>query len=423
MTMGAPGLAQPLAESGAPSAPLTLEQAVRRAIEWHPSVEVAVGQLGQSEADVGVAKAGYRPHVRAGVSPGWEISDGMRWRPQLQVSASQMLYDFGKVRSEVDAAEASARESRALLLAAVDDLVRDTAYAVIETQRYKALLVAAQDQLAAIEEISRLVKQRAAKGATTRAEAVQAEARVEDAQSTILQIRSELERWRNTLAHVVGGAGLPDVADDMPAWHQRACAASTPDWNQAPQVLRYVARHDQAEANLRQARAQAYPTATFEVSGVSYLRDPIRGNSDVTVGVSLSSNLFDGGATRSRRESAALALRAADAALDNARNDASRALSEARAQVASLGEALDILSNRQGNMQETSKLYRYQYFDLGTRTLVDLLNAEQELHQARFDYINRQHDLRKLNADCLYSAGLTRDAFALTGMRLRGATL
>jgi adhesin transport system outer membrane protein len=197
----------------------------------------------------------------------------------------------------------------------------------------------------------------------------------------------------------------------------------TPDWNEMPQVLQYAARKDQAAADLREARAMGKPTFAFQVAGNSYLRDPVRGRSYFTAGVNISTNIFDGGATRARQDAADYAMRAADAALDNARNDAGRALDEARGQIASLTEALGVLSDRQGNMEQTSKLYRLQYFDLGTRTLIDLLNAEQELHQARFDYVNHDHDIRRLNQDCLYSGGRTREDFGLAGMSVRGITL
>ncbi len=423
LVLNAPAVGQITAAQEGVAATLSLTQAVHKAVDWHPSIDVAVGELHQGEAEIRVARAGYRPKLSAGVAPGIEIYNGARWQPQAQVSASQMLYDFGKVSNAVASAQAAMRVNRAQLLAAIDDLVRDTAYAVIEVQRYKALLVVAQDQLAAIQDITGLVKQRTSKGASTRSDAVQADARVEDARTTILQISSELGRWRNTLAHMVGSRDLPDVTPDVPDWYNRLCVRMTPDWDEMPQVLQYAARKDQARADLQEARAQGMPTVAFQVTGDSYLRTPLRGRSDFTVGVNISSNIFDGGATRGRREAASYALRAADAALDNARNDAGRALDEARSQIASLTEALGVLSSREGNMEETSKLYKLQYFSLGTRTLLDLLNSEQELHQAKFDYVNHAHDIRRLNQDCLYSGGRTRDSFALTGMTIRGITL
>ena len=98
-------------------------------------------------------------------------------------------------------------------------------------------------------------------------------------------------------------------------------------------------------------------------------------------------------------------------------------MAEAQQQIAGLTELLGTLSERQENMIETGKLYRLQYLDMGTRTLVDLLNAEQELQQARFDGVNTTHDLRRLEIDCLYYSGRARDDFKLTGTTIRGVTL
>ncbi len=293
IAMTFPAMGQVIAKNDAGPVTLTLMQAVKRAVDWHPSVDVAVGDLKQSKAEVGIARAGYRPQISGGVTPGVEIYNGFRWQPQTRISASQMLYDFGKISNAVAAAQATVRVNRAQLLAAIDDLVRDTAYAVIETQRYKALLVVAQDQLATVQDITGLVEQRADKGASNRSDAIQAQARVEEAQATILQISSELARWRNTLAHMVGSRDLPDVTDDVPGWYRQACVDMAPDWQQVPQVMQYVARRDEAEANLRAARSRGYPTVAFQVSGNSYLRDPFRGRSDITVGVNVSSSVFD----------------------------------------------------------------------------------------------------------------------------------
>jgi adhesin transport system outer membrane protein len=74
-------------------------------------------------------------------------------------------------------------------------------------------------------------------------------------------------------------------------------------------------------------------------------------------------------------------------------------------------------------MRETGSLYQLQYLQMGTKTLVDLLNAEQELHQVRFDLVNREHDLRRLQVECLVNSGTARAAFGLEGTVVKGAIL
>lgn len=74
-------------------------------------------------------------------------------------------------------------------------------------------------------------------------------------------------------------------------------------------------------------------------------------------------------------------------------------------------------------MRETGRLYRIQYVEMGTRTLVDLLNAEQELQQVRFQAVDIAQTLRRLQVDCLFLSGRMRDAFHLSNTTVRGVTL
>lgn len=68
-------------------------------------------------------------------------------------------------------------------------------------------------------------------------------------------------------------------------------------------------------------------------------------------------------------------------------------------------------------------LYGRQYLDLGTRPLLDLLNAEQEIYQSRFDLAGTRSDLLRLDVDCLYNTGGLRSAFGLEGRNLQGVEI
>lgn len=404
--------------------PLSLERAVREAVAWHPNIIEAVSSLDARNEDVDAARAGYLPQISAGVGAGYDNRTSASWRPRPQVSASQMLYDFGKVRSTVDAAQAGTRIGRADLLLAIDTLIRDTGYAIVETQRNAALHQIAEEQLSRIRDISQLVDKRFAKGATTRSDALQAQSRVEAAQATLTQIDAEQRRWASNLRFLLGRDTPPPAVDSgVPDWLDRSCARGPIDWNNVPAVMLADAQKEQAAANLKRARADRLPTLALAGDASADPAAPFSNRSTYTFGLSVSSNVFGGSATRARVRSADASLAAADAASRQARNQASQQLAEAQQQIDGLSQQLEILSSRQVNMTETGKLYRLQYLDMGTRTLVDLLNAEQELQQARFDAVNTAHDLRRLDLDCLYYSGRARDAFGLTGTMVRGVML
>jgi phosphoribosylaminoimidazole carboxylase PurE protein len=98
-------------------------------------------------------------------------------------------------------------------------------------------------------------------------------------------------------------------------------------------------------------------------------------------------------------------------------------LNEARDQSESFKQRLSIQQARTRSITETQRLYRDQYLSLGTRSLLDLLNAEQEIHQSQFDKENTLYDLRSLQVDCLYSTARIREAFELNDRVFQGVSI
>ena len=414
---------------------MTLEGAVRRALNWHPSLDVAVGRLRQRTEEIDIARAGYYPQIDGSIDSGFDRDDRRAWEPRVNLTASQMLYDFGKVSSSVEAQTASADASRARLLLDVDDLVRDTANTVIEVQRHQALLELAEDQIEGVQAIAALVRQRSGQGASSRSDEVQADARVEAAEATLFETKAQLRRWESALASLIGEPTLHtegeiQVAPDVPDWLTQSCEAMEPDWRSVPALVEAEALRNEALAQLERSRADLYPTLSLEAStgydvhqGRLSERRRSRDQPEFAVGLRVASKLYDGGADDARRRAASHALSSADASIRNVRFEVSRSLFEAKEQIGSLKDLLVSLAARARMMQQTRDLYRQQYIDLGTRTLLDLLNAEQELHQARFNTAHTEHDLRRLGVQCLYSSGRARRVFELDGASLRGMTL
>ncbi|WP_294237295.1 TolC family protein [uncultured Sphingomonas sp.] len=403
---------------------VTLESAMHEVMAWHPSVAQAAATVEARGEDVTVARAGYLPRISAGVGSGYDNRLGSVWRPRPQLSASQMLYDFGKVAGAVESARAGTRIGRADMLLAIDGLIRDTGYALVEVQRNAALRGIAVEQLTRIQEISALVEKRFGKGATTRSDALQAQSRVAAAQATLTRIEAEQRRWTTGLAYLLGRDTPPAVDPGVPDWLMASCTrATTVEWADVPAIMRARAQYEQASAESRRVHAARLPTVALAGDASTDVAAPFSDRSLYNFGLNVSSDVFGGNAVRARVRSADYGVRAAQAAEQAARNDVAQELAAGQTQMAGLSQLLGTLAARQDNMIETGKLYRLQYLDMGTRTLVDLLNAEQELQQARFDAVNTAHDLRRLALDCLYYSGRARDDFGLTGTSIRGVTL
>lgn len=397
---------------------MTLERAVQRAVSWYPSMAEAEGKIYQSDERIKSAEGGYLPKVNAGLGSGYKNYNDKGWHPQATVNATQMLYDFGKVSSAVETERAGKNISTAQYLAKMDGLGRDVSHALIEVQRYKSMIDLANGQINGVKKIAELVKQRTDEGATSASDSIQAQARVDEATATMLQYQSQYNLWRTTLASLTGlDSGSLAVDDAVPPWLDNSCNVSQPDWNQAPALLEAQARKQEAEAQLAASKAAGLPTVNLEATAGYDLNNSASSASSnqgqYSIGVNVSASLYNGGQTAANRRAAGYAVQSSEAAINAARLDLQRGLMESRGQISAMQRLIAPLQSRGQAMEETRDLYREQYISLGTRTLLDLLNAEQELHQARFQIANTKYDIRRLQIGCLYNSGLLREKFNL----------
>jgi adhesin transport system outer membrane protein len=147
---------------------LMLNDAVTRAVNWHPAIGEAVGKLYEQSEQVDVAKSKYYPQVNAGMDNGY-THDGSDagFTPSVVLSVSQMLYDFGKVASQVRAENAGVAQQQANVLVSIDTIAHDTATAMVQVQTWQQMVDTAREQLDALSSIGKLARQRNDEGASS----------------------------------------------------------------------------------------------------------------------------------------------------------------------------------------------------------------------------------------------------------------
>ncbi|HXR00917.1 MAG TPA: TolC family protein, partial [Pseudomonas sp.] len=205
---------------------LGLQQAVRLAVDWHPSISEAIGTLYQQAEGINVAESGYYPQVAGGIKGGYNSGYGGDASSQsVSISLKQMLYDFGKVSNAVEAARAKAARSQASILLAIDQVGRDTAFAFVEVQRYQQLLDIARQQIHGVGDIVELARQRSDMGASTRSDVVQAQSRVDGAIATLQEYKAQYARWQATLSNLLGRQTTPQVSNDFAPSLGQSCNA------------------------------------------------------------------------------------------------------------------------------------------------------------------------------------------------------
>lgn len=399
---------------------LTMEDAVQLAVAQHPSVRGAGQLVRQSGAAVDAAKAGYKPQISGGLDNQINSYRGgsydSRFTYNATLNASQMLYDFGKVSGNVARARAEAQASEAQMAVAMDDIGRATAEAWLKVYFQQQLLSLSSDHLAAVESITDLVAERERKGASTRSDLEQANSRVNSVRSQNLAIEADAMRARLALMHLTGRTAPVDIIGDIPAiLLGNACGLTK--GADTPAVRAAEAQRSAAYAQWNVAKAERMPTLSVDGSAGYALTKGSRlyGEYRTTgqVGFNISMPIYQGGSIAAKSQEALYQLRYREDALRQLRLEVAQALADVTATRVGWTARAPVMAARADSLDVTRGLYRQQYFMLGTRTLLELLNSEQEYHAARVDQAQGGHAQRELALACLYYQGQMDDQFGL----------
>lgn len=391
-----------------PASATTIEQAVERAITTNPNVLGAEAGVRAAGHDLRQARAGYFPSLDLDTRIGREHTNIKQlsvagndeedfWRRETGVTLSQLLWDGFATRSEV--------QRRVALLNSAEHSLADTrnaiafraAEAYIDILRNRELVELAHSNVTSHENTLKNVDAKLDSGVGNRADVEQATARLALARSTLTAREGRLLEAEARYERIVGEqpgelatpnrspSGLVEKGAVDPQTLQSAVeAAQQKALTDHPAVLQSTADVTAAARAIEAARAAYHPTVNLEgsmrrdnnIAGVAGNR-----NSD-SIMVVARWNLFRGGADRAGELAAAERKVVAAEQLDEtyrliAENVAiayqARATSESR---------LAFLEAHAASSEGTLRAYRAQ-FELNRRTLLDVLNAENELFNAR----------------------------------------
>ncbi len=183
--------------------PLSFNDTIRTAVQRHPEISQAISTLAAQNASIDVAKSGYYPQLSGGISTA-DLTKGERGRQLLSLNATQMLYDFGKVKSSVNLEQARLAAEQANVLVSIDDIAYQTANAMINIKRYQGITRIAEEQIQGIARIAEITNLRAEAGISTQADPIQARSNLEAAEANLIVQQTQLRQFQQKLRTLVG---------------------------------------------------------------------------------------------------------------------------------------------------------------------------------------------------------------------------
>lgn len=390
----------------------TLRDALVRAYGTSPVLGAARARLRATDEGVPQARAQARLQVSGTVGV-TQSTDGLTTFENGGraltggLNLAYPLFQGGRVRNAINAAEARVVAGRADLRTTEGDLFTQAVAAYMDVIRDQSIVELNTGQVRVLETNLRASRDRFQVGDLTRTDVAQSEARLSLARSQLATAQGRLTGSREAYRRIVGAwpASL-DPPPPLPRLPANADEAAQTALANAPAIASITASTQAAGYDIRTARAARLPT--FSATGGSSYSDYLgtRAQSsglpsgtpgfDQTVGqnrigLALSVPLYQGGAVSSRvREAQALQNSAVEQGIDVER----QVIANARAAFAAFqaaGEA--ITANQQAVSANQLALEGTRAENsAGTRTVLDVLNAEQELLNARVALVTAQHD-------------------------------
>lgn len=395
---------------------------LRAVVARHPLVQAAVADVQQQQSQVDATRAGWRPQLRAGVSAGRALSGSNA--QSTTVNASQLLYDFGRLDGRIGEATAIRDQRQARLMQAVDDAALEGATVLLDLERQTALALEARRQTEALDDVLRLTRLRAQAGAATQVDPTIAQARRDGSRLIELTIRSRLEQARSRWQALSGDRAAKPAPQAGP-WPLDLAPAAAPGqvpepddarfFDEAPALRAALQDVEAARAAVEVAKAGRLPSVTLDASvGRPLDRSLLLSNrNDTSLTVNLSAPIYQGGAGDAQVRAAVSALQAAQSRLESARRTVQERWRDAELQLAGALSRMPALQQRLLAYNDSRRLFREQYLQLGSRSILEFLNAEQELYLSRTELLNAEYDARQSKLQSLHAAGQLRAFFDL----------
>ncbi|WP_194435603.1 TolC family outer membrane protein [Vibrio fluminensis] len=381
----------------------TLEQAVAITLKNNPEIKQAYNEYQSAVKEHDASGGAYLPSIDLDAGIGYEgidpadstgREDTDLTRKEATLSLTQLLWDGNATINDMSRTGADAESIRLQLLSDASDMALQVTQVYLDAVKATEVLALSESNLAVHKEIYRDIKKRADSGIGSTADVTQVEARIAKAHGNLLAAQNNMIDTHTQFRRLVGQEPLGLI-------YPRADASKLPlslpealdeAYDKHPVIKIAKVDVDSARYQYKQSKGNYYPTISIEAS--QSWRDDAggdEGRSDETLAMlRLRYNLYNGGSDQDLSERAAYQLNKAKDLRDNTYRQVEESLRLSWSALDLTLQQKNFLADHVDSASETVIAYEKQY-RIGKRTLLDLLNTENELFQARKDYLDAHY--------------------------------
>ncbi len=382
----------------------SLDDTIKQTLQTHPEMLAITHELQAREHEIRQAKAAYLPKISVSAGVGEETRKAPATgnvevdldRSEMAVQAEQLIFDGLGTVAEVSRQKARTDSLRYRADAIAQDIALRTTEVYLNVMRHTALLDLARNTLWEHQNIYDQMELRSKTGVGSKADLDQIAARLALANANMVVAQNNLADAQANFFRVTGfypnleTMARPESPSVLPASLDAAVEAAQQNH---PTLESAGADFRAAKAQHKAAGSAYWPTLRLEAE--KRWDEDVGGiegeDEDFVVALRLRYQLFNGGADRARRKQTAQLIEQSKDIRNNARRQVVESMSLSWNAFEALNAQMTFLNSHVKAAQSTKAAYAKQ-FNIGRRTLLDLLNTETEVVEARRALINAQYD-------------------------------
>jgi len=381
---------------------ITVKDAAQEAVLHNPEVLARWHTYKSATEEIGTATGARLPKIDLSAGIGRESKEtplvdyGSYTRSNASVYLNQMLFDGFMTRSEIKRLTYAQRVRYFEMLDASENSALEAARAYIDVQRYRELHKLAQANYVKHRQVFDQIQDRVKSGVGRKVDLETASGRLALAESNLLTEASNLHDVSARYQRIVGSV---PPADMTPTAMTKVTVPAAPKdallgaYQMHPALNATQANIIATTAEAEARKSKFWPRVDLRAhTDLGRDLDGIDGDHDSSaIELLVNYNLYNGGIDKAAERQHWERVNVAKDLRDKSCRDVRQTLSIAYNDVSRLAEQLTYLDQHRLSVEKAREAYQKQ-FEIGQRTLLDLLDTENEYFQAQRAYAIAQYD-------------------------------
>jgi outer membrane protein TolC len=390
--------------------PLSLDDAIKVALQNNPRISAAESRVGQSEARIGTAKAqrGFRlnlvsnatqqgPEVSfsgGGLFPG-EVTVTPSFRYQHSLELQRNVYDGGRRSAQQRIAEIGLDVARHGLEQTKDDVVMDAKIAYFEVLRARRLRDVGKETLTAEEEHLRVTRARFQAGVAAKFDVLRSEAEVEDTRKTLIDDEAFVELAEAQFNTVLGRPLTTPVnvtsIEESPSVNVTLAQAVETAYKHRPELLALSKQVGIAQQEIRAARSGWKPNLDFFSNYNRLKATAFSQDYSFALTAVVSIPLFDSGLARSQVTEAQLGLKETERTNESIRQRVELEIKQAYLNLVRARQSRVTAEKQFTSASESLRVAQVRY-NAGVGTNLEVTDARVAWTRSQWNQVNALFD-------------------------------